>query len=124
MAADFLTVFSTFDLLTVSAASTVQRYLPYIAVLIRAVLLTLDSWLLSGHHLLVSNALPHSTLGAHGADGIEFRIRGELRHRVAVVHLGPFLAVTRASLHGGRILEAVLTYLAYAAGFSLLAGVA
>jgi hypothetical protein len=48
---------------------------------------------------------------------------GELRHRVAVVHLGPFLAVTPASLRAGRILEAVLTYLAYAAGFSLLAGV-
>ena len=39
MAARFLTVFGTFDLLTVSAASTVQRYLPYITVLIRAVLL-------------------------------------------------------------------------------------
>ena len=71
----------------------------------------------------MSNALPHSTLGVHGADGIEFRIRGELRHRVAVVHLGSFLAVTPATLRGRPILKAVLAYLAYAAGFSLLAGV-
>lgn len=69
-------MFGTFGLLTVSAGSTVQRYLPNITVLIRAVLVPLDPWLLSGHHLLVSNAVPHSTLGAHGADGIEFRIRG------------------------------------------------
>ena len=47
MAAGFLAVFGGFGILTVSAASTVQRYLPYVTVLIGIVLVALGIWLLS-----------------------------------------------------------------------------
>ena len=53
MAIGFITVFGAFGLLTVSAASTVQRYLPYVTVLIGIALVALGIWLLSGRELTV-----------------------------------------------------------------------
>lgn len=51
MALGFLTVFGLFGVLTVSAATTVQRYLPYATVIVGAVLILLGAWLLSGRQL-------------------------------------------------------------------------
>ncbi|EUA90255.1 cytochrome C biogenesis transmembrane region family protein [Mycobacterium ulcerans str. Harvey] len=51
MALGFLTVFGAFGALTISAASTVQRYLPYLTVLIGVLLFGLGVWLLSGREL-------------------------------------------------------------------------
>src|SRR5258705_13342737 len=56
MAAGFLTVFGGFGLLTLSAASTVQRYLPYVTVLIGIILVVLGIWLLSGREITVRTA--------------------------------------------------------------------
>ena len=53
MAIGFITVFGAFGLLTVSAASTVQRYLPFVTVLIGIALVVLGIWLLSGRELTV-----------------------------------------------------------------------
>ena len=51
MALGFLTVFGLFGALTISAAATVQRYLPYGTVVIGVVLVALGVWLLSGREL-------------------------------------------------------------------------
>src|SRR5258708_12766553 len=51
MALGFMTVFGLFGALTISAASTVQRYLPYVTVLIGIVLVALGVWLLAGREL-------------------------------------------------------------------------
>ena len=51
MALGFLVVFTTFGLLAVSVASTVQRYIPYVTVLIGIVLFALGAWLLTGRKL-------------------------------------------------------------------------
>ena len=48
MAVGFLTVFGLFGLLTVSAASTVQQYAPYLTLVVGVVLVALGLWLLSG----------------------------------------------------------------------------
>ena len=53
MALGFLAVFGTFGLLTVSLASTVQRYLPFVTVLIGIALVALGVWLLAGRELSV-----------------------------------------------------------------------
>ena len=55
MALGFMAVFGSFGALTISAASTVQRYLPYGTVVIGVVLVALGVWLLIGSR-------------AHGAD--------------------------------------------------------
>ena len=87
MALGFMAVFGSFGALTISAASTVQRYLPYGTVVIGVVLVALGFWLLSGREL---TALTPRPLGPRWApDGsavVHVRLRRQLRDRVAVVH--------------------------------------
>jgi cytochrome c biogenesis protein CcdA len=124
MAAGFLVVFVGFGLLTVSVASTVQRYLPYVTVLIGIVLVALGIWLLVGRELTALRWLapgarwaPTARLGSMFTYGIGYAIAS------LSCTVGPFLAVTAAGLRGGSALGGVAAYAAYAAGFTLVVGV-
>jgi cytochrome c biogenesis protein CcdA len=124
MAAGFVVVFGGFGVLTVSAASTVQRYLPYITVLIGIVLVALGIWLLAGREITVLRGLtrgarwvPTARLGSMFGYGVSYAVAS------LSCTVGPFLAVTAAGLRGGSVLGAVAVYLAYAAGFTLVVGV-
>ncbi len=125
MAAGFATVFGAFGLLTVSAAATVQRYLPFATIAIGIVLLVLGIWLLLGRELIVltpdriRNAqwAPTARLGSMFGYGIGYAI-ASLSCTIA-----PFLAVTGAGLRGDPVVGALSVYLAYAAGFTLVVGV-
>jgi cytochrome c biogenesis protein CcdA len=123
MAGGFLTVFGGFGLLTLSAASTVQRYLPYVTVLIGIILVVLGIWLLSGREITVRAAAggarwaPTARLGSMFTYGISYAIAS------LSCTVGPFLAVTAAGLRGGSVLRGVSVYLAYAGGFALVVGV-
>jgi cytochrome c biogenesis protein CcdA len=123
MAAGFLTVFGGFGLLTLSAASTVQRYLPYVTVLIGVILVALGIWLLAGREITVpavatgAQWAPTTRLGSMFAYGISYAIAS------LSCTVGPFLAVTAAGLRGGSVLRGVSVYVAYAAGFTLVVGV-
>ncbi|MHC9296013.1 cytochrome c biogenesis CcdA family protein [Mycobacterium sp. LTG2003] len=126
MAAGFVAVFATFGALTIAAASTVQRYLPYVTVVIGLVLLGLGCWLLSGRHLglLVPKVLTHNTTWAPTA-----RLGSMLGYGVTYAlaslscTVGPFLAVTGAGLKSDTPLHGVGVFAAYAAGFTLIVGV-
>ena len=82
MAVGFVAVFGAFGLLTVSAASTVQRYLPYLTVLIGIVLVGLGIWFLLGRELsmLTSNRMggarwaPTARLGSMVGYGLSYAI--------------------------------------------------
>jgi cytochrome c biogenesis protein CcdA len=124
MAAGFMTVFGAFGLLTVSAAATLQRYLPYVTILIGIALVALGIWLLTGRELtvLMPNPMARSTrwaptarLGSMFGYGVSFAIAS------LSCTIGPFLAVTGAGLRGG--LTGLSVYVAYAAGFTLIVGV-
>jgi cytochrome c biogenesis protein CcdA len=123
MAAGFLTVFGGFGLLTLSAASTVQRYLPYVTVLIGITLVALGIWLLTGREITVRGVAsgarwaPTARLGSMFTYGISYAIAS------LSCTVGPFLAVTAAGLRGGSVLCGVSVYVAYAAGFTLVVGV-
>jgi cytochrome c biogenesis protein CcdA len=125
MTLGFLAVFGTFGFLTVSLASTVQKYMPYVTVLIGIALVALGIWLLSGRALTVSlpNQLsrsaswgPTSRLGSMFGYGTGYAIAS------LSCTIGPFLAVTGAGLGGTSVLSRVWIYLAYAAGFALVVG--
>lgn len=124
MALGFLTVFGLFGVLTISAASTVQRYLPYGTVVIGVVLIALGVWLLSGREL---TALTPRPLGPRWAP--TFRLGSMYGYGVSYAiaslscTIGPFLAVTAAGLRSGSILAGVTIYLAYVAGLTLVVGV-
>ena len=126
MALGFLTVFGVFGVLTVSVASTVQRYLPYVTVVIGIGLVALGIWLLLGREftVLVPNPLarsgrwaPTARIGSMYGYGISYAIAS------LSCTVGPFLAVTGASLRTGSILYGLSIYAAYAAGMTLVVGV-
>ena len=122
MALGFLAVFGSFGLLTVSVASTVQQYLPYVTLAIGVSLVGLGSWLLSGRALRAPNLaggrwVPSSRLGSMFGYGVGYAIAS------LSCTIGPFLAVTGSSLRKGSPAQGVLVYLAYAAGIALVVGV-
>jgi cytochrome c biogenesis protein CcdA len=124
MAAGFVTVFGGFGILTVSAASTVQRYLPYVTVFIGIILVALGIWLLAGREITVLRGVargarwaPTARLGSMFGYGISYAVAS------LSCTVGPFLAVTAAALRGGSVLGGVAVYFAYAGGFTLVVGV-
>lgn len=124
MALGFLTVFGLFGALTISAASTVQRYLPYGTVVIGVVLVALGVWLLSGREL---TALAPRQLGPRWAPTVRLGSMYSYGVSYAIASLsctiGPFLAVTAAGFRGGSVVTGVSVYLAYVAGLTLVVGV-
>lgn len=125
MALGFLTVFGLFGALTISAASTVQRYLPYVTVLIGVVLVALGAWLLLGRELtglarplrLGGQWAPTVRIGSMYGYGVSYAIAS------LSCTIGPFLAVTGAGLRGGSVVGSVTIYLVYVAGLTLVVGV-
>jgi cytochrome c biogenesis protein CcdA len=126
MAVGFVAVFGAFGLLTVSVAATVQRFLPYVTILIGIILVALGIWLLLGRELtaLTSNRVvgrpqwaPTARLGSMFGYGLSYAIAS------LSCTIGPFLAVTGAGLRGESALGVMSVYIAYAAGFTLVVGV-
>lgn len=123
MAAGFVAVFTVFGLLTVSVASTVQRYLPYATVGIGAALVALGVWLLSGREVsgwtLGRGArwAPTTGLGSMFGYGVGYALAS------LSCTVGPFLAVTGSSLRTGSATGTLMVYAAYAGGIALVVGV-
>lgn len=126
MTAGFVAVFGTFGLLTVAAASTVQRYLPYVTLIIGVVLIVLGVWLLAGRRLglLLPDAVtghtgwaPTARLGSMAGYGVGYAVAS------LSCTVGPFLAVTGATLESNTAWHRVAVFAAYAAGFALVVGV-
>lgn len=124
MALGFLTVFGLFGLLTVSVASSVQRYLPYATVVIGVLLVVLGMWLLSGRELPALGAAgkgarwaPTARLGSMFGYGVGYALAS------LSCTAGPFLAVTATSLRRSSTVSTVAVYAAYALGIALVVGV-
>lgn len=123
MALGFLTVFGVFGLLTVSVASTVQRYLPYGTLVVGAGLVLLGFWLLSGRELPAlaigkgPRWAPTARLGSMFGYGVGYALAS------LSCTAGPFLAVTATSLRSSSTLSTVAVYAAYALGIALVVGV-
>ena len=128
MALGFLTVFGLFGALTISAATTVQRYLPYVTVADRCC--PCRPWVLAAVGSRVDGADAAAARPAMGAEsaagvcGIGMYGYG-VSYAIASLSctIAPFLAVTAAGFRGGSIATGVLIYLAYVAGLTLVVGV-
>lgn len=126
MTAGFVAVFGTFGLLTVAAANTVQRYLPYVTLLIGIILILLGVRLLAGRRLglMLPDAVagragwaPTARLGSMAGYGVGYALAS------LTCTVGPFLAVTGATLESNTALHRVAVFGAYAGGFALVVGV-
>jgi hypothetical protein len=99
----------------------VQRYLPVATVIVGVLLVIAGGWLLSGHQLRIP--VPAAVSDRRWAPSV--RLWSMLGYGVAYAvaslscTVGPFLAVTSAA-SSGSIRDAVIVYLAYAAGFGLV----
>ena len=124
MGLGFLTVFGLFGALTISAGATVQRYLPYLVVVIGIVLVALGIWMLLGRELTLLTPrhpggrwAPTARLGSMYGYGVSYAIAS------LSCTVGPFLAVTAAGLRRGSLIGSASIYLAYIAGLTLVVGV-
>lgn len=114
-------VFAGFGTLAVSVASTIQRYLPYVTVVIGATLLALGCWMLWGRRAAIpvsagARWAPTARIGSMIGYGAGFALAS------LSCTVGPFLAVTAGAARAGSVQQAALVYLAYAAGFALIVG--
>jgi cytochrome c biogenesis protein CcdA len=126
MTLGFLAAFGAFGLLTVTVAATVERFLPYVTIVIGISPVALGIWLLLGRDLAVltprsllagRGRAPTARLGSMFGYGVGYAVAS------LSCTIGPFLAVTGATFRGGPLLDGLMIYLAYAAGFGLLVGV-
>ena len=123
MALGFLAVFGSFGLLTVSLASTVQRYLPYVTLTVGLALAALGVWLLAGRNLPGVNWHPGARWAPTALVGSMFGYGVGYAIASLSCTIGPFLAVTGSALRSGSALDGVLAYAAYAAGIALVVAV-
>ncbi|WP_431930978.1 cytochrome c biogenesis CcdA family protein [Nonomuraea jabiensis] len=119
MTAGFVTVFGLFGLVVTALAVSVGGYLPWATLLIGVVLVGLGLWLLSGRELLLR--LPGLATGRPTTSPLSLYGYG-LSYAVASLSctVGPFLAVTSASLSGGGLLGGVAAFATYALGMGLV----
>lgn len=122
MALGFVAVFGLFGALTIAAGAAVQRYLPYVTVLIGVTLVGFGGWLLMGRKLTALRPFgprwaPTARLGSMFGYGVSYAIAS------LSCTVGPFLAVTGAGLRSGSLFDGVAIYAAYVAGLTLVVGV-
>jgi cytochrome c biogenesis protein CcdA len=127
MALGFVTVFGVFGALTISAATTVQRYVPYATVVIGVVLVALGVWLLSGRELTLLTPTALGRFGARWAPTARLWSMYGYGVSYAIASLsctiGPFLALTAAGFRDRSVLRGVSVYAAYVGGLTLIVGV-
>jgi cytochrome c biogenesis protein CcdA len=119
MTAGFVTVFGLFGLVVTPLAVSVGAYLPWATIVIGAALVGLGGWsLLGGEPRL---ALPRLATGRVTASAASLYGYG-LSYAVASLSctIGPFLAVTSASLAAGGVLGSLAAFLVYALGMGLV----
>ncbi|MFI6742434.1 cytochrome c biogenesis CcdA family protein [Nonomuraea sp. NPDC050451] len=122
MTAGFVTVFGLFGLAVTALAVSVGGYLPWASLVIGVVLVGLGLRLLSGRELLLS--LPGLATGRPTTSPLSLYGYG-LSYALASLSctVGPFLAVTSASLSGGGLLGGVAAFATYALGMGLVIAV-
>ena len=121
MTAGFVAVFATFGLLAASIASTVQRYIPAVTVVVGVALLGAGLWMLSGRSLGLAvpggfERAPTARLGSMFGYGVAYAVAS------LSCTVGPFLAVTASATRTDTHGDAIVVYGAYAAGFALVVG--
>jgi cytochrome c biogenesis protein CcdA len=123
MTLGFLVVFAVFGTVTVSVASTLQRYLPIVTVVIGIALIGIGAALLAGRELHVPLPAVATSAGMAPTTRLWSMFGYGMAYAVASLActVGPFLAVTAAGARGS-ITDTVAVYLIYAGGFSLIVG--
>ncbi|WP_017626555.1 cytochrome c biogenesis CcdA family protein [Nocardiopsis chromatogenes] len=123
MTSGFVAVFGLFALVAVPLALSLERYLPWVTVVIGVLLVALGVWLVSGRSL----AVPGVRAPSPGRPTRSLRWAAAYGTAYATASLsctiGPFLAVTASAAAAGGTAAAVGVFGAYAAGMALVVAV-
>jgi len=119
MTVGFVAVFATFGIVVAPLALSIERYLPYVTVVIGAALVLLGGWLLAGRSVGFPGRRGHGTAPTASwwsqvGYGVSFALAS------LSCTIGPFLAVTSTSLRGTNVLEVVASYVVYALGMGIV----
>lgn len=119
MTLGFVTVFGLFGVAFSVVASSVQRYLPFVTVVIGLALTALGVLLLLGKEITLlipkpSRGAPNRHVGSMFGYGVAYAIAS------LSCTIGPFLAVAGSTLRGGDLVEGLTAFLAYALGMGLV----
>lgn len=124
MTAGFLVVFAAFGFLVAPVASSAQRYLPWVTVVVGILLLVAGLWLLAARGL----PGPKPRLGGKGPITGSMRSMFGFGVSYAAASLtctvAPFLAVVVAAFRADSVLAGSALFLLYGAGMGLVVGTA
>lgn len=115
MTLGFIAVFGAFGAVVAPLAVSIERWLPYITLVIGAALVGFGVWTLSGRSVGVAGLAgrgmaPRASWASQVGYGVTFAL-ASLSCTIA-----PFLAVTASALRGGSVPGVVATFVAYAIG--------
>ncbi|MDA0632377.1 cytochrome c biogenesis CcdA family protein [Nonomuraea sp. MCN248] len=118
MTAGFVTVFGLFGLVVTPLAAVAGTVLPWVTIVIGIVLVVLGGWLLAGRSLPVRvpgvSARPARSARSLYGYGVAYAVAS------LSCTVGPFLAVTSASLTSGGVAGGLAVFAAYALGMGLV----
>jgi cytochrome c-type biogenesis protein len=122
MGTGILVVFSIFAAFVIPFASSIQRYLPILTIVIGFLLIIAATSLLSGRNILSAklwspSISPTGKLTTFFGYGVTFAL-GSISCTI-----GPFLAITNSALSSSNVIQIFLTYLAFGLGTSITIGV-
>jgi len=124
MTAGFLVVFAAFGCLAAPVASSAQRYLPWVTVVVGILLLAAGLWLLAGR------ALPGPKPQLGGKGPITGSVRSMFGFGVSYAAasltctIAPFLAVVVSAFRADSVFAGSALFLLYGAGMGLVVGTA
>jgi cytochrome c biogenesis protein CcdA len=115
MTVGFILLFGTFGLVFAPFASAISRYLPIVTIVVGILIVVLGFWLLLGRKVgngagLIKGWSPGESWFSQVGYGLTFAIVS------LSCTLGPFLAVTGASIRSSDFFAIVFTFVAFALG--------
>lgn len=123
MTLGFVAVFGVFGLVVSPLASGVQRYLPWVTVVLGVGLVLAGVWLLAGRSLPVLGWSPSApSVRRRFSSLFGFGVAYALASLTCTV--APFLVVVVSAFRSGSVLEGLALFVAYGLGMGLLVGVA
>ncbi len=122
MTAGFVAVFATFGLVLTPVASSVQRWLPAVTIVIGAGLVILGLLMLTGRDVVLRTP---KLRGRNPVTGPRAMALYGVSYAIASLGctIGPFLVLTSTTFRAGDLVTGVLAYAAYALGMGLVVGV-
>lgn len=125
MTGGFALVFGAFGLVVAPLALSVERWLPWVTIVIGVLLLGTGGYLLTGRELRLPvpklkprpGARPSDSAASMGLYGVSYAVAS------LSCTVGPFLALTSTAFRDGSLLGVTGVFLAYAAGMGAVVGV-